>query len=66
MLSLSCSYLNIVPSHLLSAQEVTGDSGITYYMIEAHQLVILCNNDNMTIPLSLSLSFSFRFLRVIN
>ncbi|XP_019864392.1 PREDICTED: protein FAM160B1-like [Amphimedon queenslandica] len=36
------SYLSIVPSHLLTAQEVTGDSGITYYMIEAHQQVSTC------------------------
>ena len=33
------SYLTIVPSHLLSAPEVAGDGGITYYLIEAHQQV---------------------------
>ena len=37
-LSLS-SYLSLVPTELLSAEAVTGETGIEHYLIEAHQQV---------------------------
>ena len=35
------SYLSLVPAQLLSAEDVTGDTGIEQYLIEAHQQVCL-------------------------
>jgi hypothetical protein len=36
------SYLSLVPAELLSAEVVTGETGIEDYLIEAHQQVLKC------------------------
>lgn len=46
---LHCSYLSLVPAELLSAEVVTGETGIEDYLLEAHQQVsvLLVTYDGM-------------------